>query len=366
MSSTSTLISSNTFNTSLTGGSSIDGSYTDTSNNTAIKIWAYSDQPLQLYIIYADNSAGDNSLSELYSLYANNTVAINSTKKRGWSKTTVTNPIGGSTASRVVVKTRHSIRDPQPVLTYQTDDITLQANFDMDTFEVSIASTNMDPNSSGIRVYGGTSSNDYKLILTDTCGRILLGSDAANPMSVTVSASDSTVGIYGSDGSNQVQQRVDASGRPLVILCDSSGTALTTSNGALNVNIDNLAIQGNSNDGSAVTIAVTNCGELITTSPYMFGPITLYGIATHIAEDTSSSVMTINAHSRQINLMGQSSQLCELKVQSSPDDTTYYDTVYTILVKQADTNFKMSIPVTERYIKVVPNIDISLLLKYTY
>jgi hypothetical protein len=366
MSSTSTLISSNTFNTSLTAGSSVDGSYTDTSNNTAIKIWGYSDQPLQVYVIYADNSAGDNSLSELYPLYANNTVAINSTKKRRWSKTTVTNPTGGSTASRVVVKTRHSIRDPQPVLTYQTDDITLQANFDMDTFEISIASTNMDPSSSGIRVYGGTSSNEYKLILTDASGRILLGTDTTNPISVTVSASESTVGIYGSDGSNQVQQRVDASGRPLVILYDSSGNALTTSNGALNVNIDNFVIQGNSSDGSATTVAVTNCGELITTSPYMVGPVTLYGTATHIAEDTSTSVMTVNVHSRQINLMGQSSQLCELKVQTSPDDTTYYDTIYTILVKQTDTNFKMSVPVTERYIKVVPSIDISLIMKYTY
>ena len=354
---TSTLISSNTFNTSLTAGSSVDGSYTDTSTNTAIKIWAYSDQPLQVYIIYADNSVGDNSLSELYSLYANNTVAINSTKKRDWAKTTVTNPTGGSTASRVIVKTRHSIRDPQPVLTYQTDDITLQANFDMDTFEISIASTNMDPSSSGIRVYGGTEAGDYRLILTDTCGRILLGSDT---ISVTVSASDSAIGIYGSDGSNQVQQRVDASGRPLVVLYDSSGNALTTTDRVLDVNIKGIS------DDAAVAIAVSNCGELITTSPYIVSPVTLYGSATHIAEDASSGVMTVGTHSRQINLMGQSSQLCELRVQTSPDDATYYDTIFTILVKQTDTNFKMSVPVTERYIKVVPNTDISLIMKYTY
>jgi len=365
MSSISTLISSNTFNTTLTPGSSVDGSYTDTSGNTSVKIWAYADQPLQIYVVYADNSIGDNSLSELYSVYANNTVAINSTKKKEWSKTIVTNPIGGSTANRVIVKTRHSIRDPQPVLTYQTDDITLQANFDMDTFDISIASTNMDPSSSGIRVYGGDADGDYKLILTDSSGRILLGGSELS-LSVTVDASESNIGIYGTDGSNQVQQRVDASGRPLVILYDSSGTALSTTDGALNVYIEGAVIKGNTSDAVATTVAVTSCGELITTSPYITSPVTLYATATHLAEDSSSSVMTIDAHSRQINIMGQSSQLCELKVQTSPDDVVYYDTVYTILVKQTDTNFKMSVPVTERYIKLIPNIDTSLLLKYSY
>jgi hypothetical protein len=60
------------YNSSLDVNNATRSLPTDTSTNTAVKLWGYSDQPLQVFIVYADNSSGDNSLSELYSFYANN------------------------------------------------------------------------------------------------------------------------------------------------------------------------------------------------------------------------------------------------------------------------------------------------------
>jgi len=134
---TTTLISSNTFNISLAASASTSGPFVDTSGNTAVRIWANSDQNLSIKIIYADASSGSGSVEEQYSVYASHVTAINSTKKKTWAKTYVENT-AASTASTVVVKTKHSVRDPQPVLTYMTDDITAQASFNLDQFSVSI------------------------------------------------------------------------------------------------------------------------------------------------------------------------------------------------------------------------------------
>ena len=78
-----------------------------------------------------------------------------------------------SYADRVVVKARHSVRDPNPVLTYQTDDITLQGNFNLEEFEVSVGVLATDVCTSSIQIWGSTSTvslGEYRVVLTDTCG----------------------------------------------------------------------------------------------------------------------------------------------------------------------------------------------------
>lgn len=404
--SVTTLIDSNTFNTTLVAGVSVSGDYTDTSTNTAVKVWAYSDQNLQISILYSDSSSGTNPITEVYPIYANNTVAINSTKKKQWSKTVIANPADGTDATKVVVKTRHSIRDPQPVLTYQTDDITLQANFDMESFEVSLTNINLDASNSTVRVYGGIEQEtlgDYRLILTDTSGRVQVGSTSTNPVYITASAEDSTISVYGTDesstsrqlltdtsgrqqvklygqdaGGDTVANLLDASGRTMVSMHDGSGNALTTTNGALNVYIgssainvdisvdDNIVVHGKTVSDAPVAVSVTTCGEVVTTNPYINGPVELYSSATHVDADTSTSIMTIGANSRQVNIMGQSSQLCTLALETSPDNSTFYATSYSIIIKETDTGFYASVPSTGRYLYMIPDSDTSLTIKYTY
>lgn len=356
-SSTSTLILSNTFNTSLGAGMDIAGPYVDTSINTAIRLWAYSDQNLQVRIVYADNSMGDNSLTEIYPLYSNNTSAINSTKKKSFSKTIVTNPLGGTDAQRVVVKTRHSIRDPQPVLTYQTDEVTLQGNFDMDNFEVCISNITFDASTSSTRIYGSTVSadiGDYRVIRTDNSGQVII-SDGTN---FTTSAGTASVQIYGQDiGGVKVPVLTDASGR--VILSEDT----------INVDIsldDKIVIHGTKADTNPVGLQATDNGSLITIARAepIVGPYDVYASMTHISADTSTLTIVRNGASRVLNIMGQTQQTCELKVISSNDTVTYYDTIYSFVI--ANTNpFTFTIPITHDYVKLQPNTDISLILSYS-
>jgi hypothetical protein len=171
---TSTAIASNTFNTTLAVGVDISGPYVDVSINTAVRLWTYADQNLDVRIIYADDNTGDASVAELYPIYTNHTSTINSTKKKRWAKTLVTNPAGGTAADKVVVKTWHSTRDPNPVLTYNTDDITCQATFDMDSFEVSLVNTSVGLTADTSVVLVGTTAADAQVpVLVDSGGRIM-------------------------------------------------------------------------------------------------------------------------------------------------------------------------------------------------
>lgn len=322
---TSTLI--NQINTSLGVGSSASSSSSYTAIDscyTAIRVWAYVNQNMNVQIVYADSSSGDSSLAETYPVYRNNTSVINSIKKKSYAKTIVNNPSDGAAATRVLVKTFHATRDPNPVLTYNTDDVTLQANFDMDTFELSLANLQTDVSLSSIQVYGSVATSDvgnYRILLTDTCGRSIVTTDSNYPLNITASAETSNMVVYGT----------------------------TTA-------------------GNKVSVAVSACGELLTNiqDTALTGPTSLYATATHVAADSSTSVIDIGTFSRQVNIMGQSSQLCSLKVQTSPDGTSYYDSIYTVLVKTVDTNFVQNVPSTERYIVLVPDADTSLTLKYTY
>lgn len=479
---TSTLITSNTFNTSLGVGSSISGGYVDMSANTAVRLWAYSDQPIQIQIVYADSSVGDSSVSELYSVYRNNTSAINSTKKKAYARTIVTNPLGGVAASQVVVKTRHSTRDPNPVLTYQTDDITLQGTFNMDEFSVSFGNIAIDACVSSILTYGSTvqaNKGDNRAILTDTSGRLIMttvsayplnitssaaetgikvfgtntGTDlvalrvdasgraevvssVTNPVYITSSADESSVKIYGNDGTTdrliltdasgrflvKVQDnsgttirldaagrvdvsgtvytnqstssivaygndgtsnrviRTDASGRIDVTLRDSSGNALTSSGGALNVALgnatinvdisldDEIVIYGKTSGGEAKAVLVSSTGQVLTTSTAqsISSVNVIYASPTHVASGAQTDVMDATTLGRQINIMGRSSQLCDLQVVSSPDNSDYYNTIYAFLVKVVDNCFNFSVPITNRYVRLVPSADTSLTLNFTY
>lgn len=356
-SSTSTLIVSNTFNTSLGVGTDISGPYVDTSTNTAIRLWAYSDQNLQVRIVYADSSSGDSSLTEIYPLYANNTSAINSTKKKNYAKTIVTNPLGGTDATRVVVKTRHSVRDPQPVLTYQTDEVTLQGNFDMDTFEVCLTNIALDPSTSATRIYGSTVSadiGDHRVIRTDNSGQIII-SDGTN---FTTSAGTASVQIYGQDGS----------GTKVPFLTDASGRVILSED-AINVDIsldDKIVIHGTKFNSDPVSLLATDYGELITIARAepTIGPTDVYATMTHLDADSSTTMITRNGASRVLNIMGQTMQTCELKVITSNDMVNYYDTIYTFIIR--DTNpFTFTIPVTHYYVKLRPDTDISMTLSFS-
>jgi hypothetical protein len=459
---TSTLIASNTFNTSLGVGKSVSGDYVDMSAYISTRLWVYSDKNLQIQIIYATSSGGDSSVSELYSTYANQNVAINSTKKKTWQRTIVTNPTGSTHAERVVVKTRHSKRDPNPVLTYQTDDLTLQANINLEDFEANDVST------SSIQVWGSTTASsigNYRIIQTDTCGRLLVTSQAgttvnisssaattgvlihgtntgsdqiigrvdasgrfsvvstvANPVYVTASASESSIRVYGNDGtnnklaltdsagrfqvttsaeqstvqlyatstgSNKIAVLVDASGRLPVVstatnpvyvnLYDASGRALSSTNGALNVAIgdavinvdisvqDNIVIHGKNSSSTATAVTVSDRGQVATTVGRNISSVqTLYSSATNVNADASTSTMDISLVSNQINIMGQSSKLCTLKVRTSPDSSNFYDSIYSFIIKNTGTNFKMSVPIYDRYVCLVPDVNTSLTLSYTY
>jgi hypothetical protein len=176
-----TLIASNTFNTTLAASASVCGPYVDTSVNTAVRIWANADQAMNIYIIYADTSSGDSSLSELYHVYKSHTTAINSTVKKAFSKTLVTNPSSSITVPNVSVKTKHSTRDPHPVLTYMTDDIVAQANFNLDEFDISF-----DHSTSSLQIYGldVTDSYTHRALVSDALGHLLIGGSVSANMLV--------------------------------------------------------------------------------------------------------------------------------------------------------------------------------------
>ena len=127
-----------------------------------------------------------------------------------------------------------------------------------------------------------------------------------------------------------------------------------------------IIVHGRTSSSSTAAIAVTASGEVITTSSYVSSPVQLYSSATHVDADSSTSTMTVGANSRQVNIMGRSSQLCTLKVMTSPDNTTYYDTIYNLIVRETDSDFYMSVPTFQQYLKMSPDADTSLTIKYTY
>lgn len=217
------LILSNSFNTSLGPGLSVSGEYTDTSNNTAIRVWAYSDKNIQLQLQYADNSAGSGLVNELYSVYANNNTAINSTRKKQWQRTIVTNP-GDDTAERVVVKTRHIVRSNNPVITYQSDDVTLQSNIDIEGLEIALAEE-----TSSVQVWGTSvaqSQGDHHLLLTDTSGRLIVAGIEELGGGGPLDVSTSSIQVWGSSVTqsqgNHRMLLTDASGRLQVTGIDAA------------------------------------------------------------------------------------------------------------------------------------------------
>lgn len=234
----SDLIASNTFNTTLAASASISGPYVDTSVNTAVRIWANADEAMNIYIIYADNSAGDNSLSELYHVYKSHTTAINSTVKKDFASTQVTNPSSTASVPNVNVKTKHTTRDPHPVLTYMTDDIVAQANFNLDEFDISF-----DFSTSSIKVYGTATDGSVHPIRTDPGGYLdIRGSVSAN---ILVDNDEITlinpliIGGEGQDGA-ATTIATDLSGRLNTVLfvgdtsASSANPVYTTSTATLN------------------------------------------------------------------------------------------------------------------------------------
>lgn len=280
---TTVLIDENTFNTTLDVGAEVSGEFIDTSINTAVRLWINSNQNLSVKIIYADNSQGTGTLvSEQYSAYANNIAAINSTKKKSFAKVSVTNT-GTSSASKVVVKTKHSIRDPNPVLTYMTDDITAQAHFVMDEFTVSFT----------------------------------------NPVTVTADICTNVV-VYGTSTPM-------AEGSKKALLTDASGRLHT-----------------------------------ISYPRDIVGPYSIYQNPTHVAADAQTSAMDLGAKGREINLMIKSTTPCTLKLRSSLDNITFYDTAYACVITTVNTNHLLTVPMPHRYGTLVPDVDVSMFLSYTY
>ena len=137
------LITSNTFNRSLAVGTTVSGPFVDASAYSAVKLWTNSTGNINIAIVYADTSAGEGALTELYYVSANHTSAINSVRKKQYAKTVITNPSSTSPVDLVTLKTKHYNRDPQPLLTYMTDDITTQATFNLE--ELTLSNLNFIP-----------------------------------------------------------------------------------------------------------------------------------------------------------------------------------------------------------------------------
>lgn len=165
-----------------------------------------------------------------------------------------------------------------------------------------------------------------------------------------------------------------------ITLYDSMGRGLLSTNGALHVAIgdtainvdisleDNIVINGKTSGNAPVAIAVNESGQLLTiNTPQSISSVqSVYASATNLNADSATSTMDIGTTNRQINIRGQSSQLCTLKVQTSPTSDTFYDSIYNCIIKTANTNFNISVPTADRYIRLVPDIDTSLILSYTY
>lgn len=308
---TSTLITSNTFNTTLGAGISVSGPYVDMGANTAVRLWVYSDQNIQIQLVYADNSAGDSSVSELYSVYGSHNTAVNSTKKKAWQKTIVTNPVGGQPAERVVVKTRHAIRDPNPVLTYQTDDITLQGNINLEEFEVSIGQLVTDVSTSSMQLWGSTTSStldNYRIILTDDDGRLYVTSQQGtyvnvvssvdNPVYVTSSAAESSVLMYGNDGTNNRVALTDSTGRFQVTTSAEQSTVqlYATSNGT-----NRLAVLADS-DGRIYTVNVPDASTVIYGNDGTTNQVALTDSAGRFQVTTSAEHSTVQLYGNTVGL----------------------------------------------------------------
>jgi hypothetical protein len=190
---TSFIDTSNTFNEqSLAGAATLSGSFVDTSVYTAIRLWPYATGPLNVKIIYSDNSSGSGTLiTETYPVYTKHATAINSTIKKQYAKTVVVNT-GSEVITKARVRTTHTIRDPNPVLTYMTDDIVANLNINLeDMTDISWSNLQFDYYNTGMGMYGtsvtaSAATSNLKPIMTDDSGHVLIGSASTNfPLAIT-------------------------------------------------------------------------------------------------------------------------------------------------------------------------------------
>jgi hypothetical protein len=313
---TSFIDAENTFyEESFAGAATISGPFVDTSVYTAVRLWSYATGPLEVKIIYSDNSTGSGTLvTETYPVYANHATAVNSTIKKQYARTVAVNT-SGDVITKVSVKTKHATRDPNPVLTYMTDDITANLNINLDAFDISVATVQVDYSTSSIAMYGtsvtaSTAAINMKPIMTNVSGHVLVGSASTNfPLAIA--------GQFGVNTTPQVIA-VDASGRVLVDANLQIANVDICASNPLSVSVTSMPLPANAATESTLSTFTTSYNSFATSTRDSVQTLatTVVNVGATYNADTSG-VMSMAVRKDTLAPLAASGEYAPLQVNAS-------------------------------------------------